>query len=88
MALPADIYLHRDDVDKMLMVDRPKRKGGPGRNAKYRYEEAIIALLGDPRPEALDVSDRAVALQIIKGWLSEWFEANADETGMCRAGIN
>lgn len=81
MALPADIYLHRDDVDKMLMVDRPKRKGGPGRNAKYRYEEAIVALLGDPRPEALDISDRAVALQIIKGWLSEWFEANADETG-------
>lgn len=81
MALPADIYLHREDVDKMLMVDRPKRKGGPGRNAKYRYEDAIIALLGDPRPLALDVSDQAIAIQTIKDWLSEWFEANADETG-------
>ncbi|WDF73606.1 hypothetical protein [Novosphingobium sp. KACC 22771] len=81
MALPADIYLHREDVDKILAVDRPKRKGGPGRNAKYRYEEAIIALLGDPRPEALDVSDRAAAIQTIKDWLSEWFEANADESG-------
>lgn len=81
MALPADIYLHRDDVEKMLAMSKPKRKGGPGRNTKYRYEDAIIALLLDPRPAALDVSDRAEAIKIIKDWLSEWFEANADESG-------
>ena len=81
MALPADIYLHREDVDKMLTMSRPRRKGGPGRNSKYRYEDAIIALLLDPRPVALNVGDRAGAIQTIKDWLSEWFEANADETG-------
>jgi len=81
MALPADIYLHCDDVGKMLTMSKPKRKGGPGRNSKYRYDEAIIALLRDPRPETLDVADRATSIQAIKDWLSEWFEANADESG-------
>jgi len=48
MSLPADLYLHRDDVETMLAMSRPKRRGGPGRNAKYRYDDAIIALIGDP----------------------------------------
>jgi hypothetical protein len=81
MSLPADLYLHRDDVEKMLAMSLPKRKGGPGRNTKYRYDEAIIALIGDPRLNALDVKDRAAAIRTIKDWLSEWFEANADESG-------
>lgn len=81
MSRPADLYLHRDDVEKMVAMSRPKRKGGPGRNAKYRYDEAIIALIGDLRLEALDLKDRAVAIHTIKDWLCEWFEANADESG-------
>ena len=62
-------------------MDRPKRRGGPGRNTKYRYDDAIIALIGDPRLAALDVKDRAAAISTVKNWLSEWFETNADETG-------
>lgn len=81
MSLPVDLYLHRDDVEKMLAMSRPKRKGGPGRNTKYRYDEAIIALIGDRRLDALDVKDRAAAIHTIKDWLSEWFEVNADESG-------
>ncbi len=81
MSLPADLYLHRDDVETMLAMSRPKRRGGPGRNTKYRYDDAIIALIGDPRLGVLDVKDRAAAISTIKNWLSEWFETNADESG-------
>ena len=79
-SLPADIFLHRDDVDRMIAVSRPKRKGGPGRSTKYRYADAIIALIGDPRLKALDTKDRAAAVRAVKGMLAEWFKANADES--------
>lgn len=81
MSLPADLYLHRDDVETMLAMSRPKRRGGPGRNTKYRYDDAIIALIGDPRLPALDVEDRQAAISTVKDWLSEWFETNADASG-------
>ncbi|MBO9581112.1 MAG: hypothetical protein J7498_09505 [Sphingobium sp.] len=81
LSLPTDLYLHRDDVETMLAMSRPKRKGGPGRNTKYRYDDAIIALIGDPRLNALDVKNRAAAINTVKDWLSEWFETNADESG-------
>jgi hypothetical protein len=81
MSLPADLYLHRDDVETMLALSRPRRRGGPGRNAKYRYDDAIIALIGDPRLGALDVTDRAAAISTVKDWLYKWLEKNADESG-------
>lgn len=80
-ALPADIFLHRDDVERMLVMGRPKRKGGPGRNTKYRYADAIIALIGDARLNTLDLNDRAATVRTIKDWLANWFEANADASG-------
>lgn len=80
-SLPGDIFLHRSDVEKMLAMAKPKRKGGPGRNSKYRYAEAIIALIGDPRLGALDLNDRAAAVRLIKERLANWFEVNADESG-------
>ncbi len=39
MSLPADLYLHREDMEKMLAMSAPKRSGGPGRNVKYAYVE-------------------------------------------------
>lgn len=80
-SLPGDIFLHRTDVDKMLALTKPKRRGGPGRNSKYRYAEAIIALIGDPRLGALDLSDRAASVSAIKDQLADWFDANADASG-------
>lgn len=80
-SLPGDIFLHRDDVDRMLAMAKPKRKGGPGRNSKYRYVEAIIALIGDPRLGTLDLNDRAASLRTIKERLANWFDANADASG-------
>ncbi len=64
-SLPGDIFLHRDDVDRMLAMGKPKRKGGPGRNSKYRYAEAIIALIGDPRLGVLDLNDRAASVRTV-----------------------
>lgn len=37
MPLPADLYLHREDMERMLAMSAPKRSGGPGRNVKYAY---------------------------------------------------
>lgn len=81
LSLPADIFLHRDDVEKMLAMSRPKRKGGPGRNTKYRYVDAIISLIADPRLGTLDLNDRAASVRTIKDWLWDWFEANVDASG-------
>jgi len=80
-SLPGDIFLHRDDVDKILAMAKPKRKGGPGRNSKYRYAEAIIALIGDRRLAALDLNDRTASVRTIKEGLADWFAANADASG-------
>ena len=80
-SLPGDIFLHRDDVDRILALAKPKRKGGPGRNSKYRYAEAIIALIGDPRLGTLDLNDRAASIRMIKERLANWFEVNADASG-------
>jgi hypothetical protein len=81
LPLPADIFLHRDDVEKMLAMSKPRRKGGPGRNTKYRYADAIIALIADHRLATLDLEDRAASLRAVRNWLAEWFEANADASG-------
>jgi len=81
MSLPADLYLHRDDVETMLAMSRPKRKGGPGTKAKYPYEDAIVGLIGDPRLVQLDLNDRDAAVRFLSSWIVEWFNANADESG-------
>lgn len=81
MSLPADLYLHRDDVETMLAMSRPKRRGGPGRNTKYRYDDAIVSLIGDPRLGTLDITDRTAAISTVKDWLYKWLEKNADESG-------
>lgn len=81
MSLPVDLYLHRDDVETMLAMSRPKRRGGPGRNTKYRYDDAIISLIGDPRLGTLDMTDRTAAISTVKDWLYKWLEKNADESG-------
>ena len=81
MSLPADLYLHRDDVETMLAMSRPKRRGGPGRNTKYRYDDAIISLIDDSRLGTLDMTDRTAAISTVKDWLYKWLENNADESG-------
>jgi hypothetical protein len=81
LSIPTDIFLHRLDVEKMIAMIKPKRKGGPGRKAKYAYGDAIISLLGDDELLGLDPTDRATAINKIAKKLSAWFENNADENG-------
>ena len=91
MFLAADVYLHREDVERMLDVIKPKppeepdikpkRPGGPGRNFKYRYEDAIEAAINDSQLADLDLTDSDVAIEIITEWMAEWFEANAGTSG-------
>lgn len=81
LAAPSDIFIHRDDLERMIALGRPKRKGGPGRNTKYAYTDAIISLIGHSELGELDLSDRAVTIRTIKKWLSQWFESHADESG-------
>lgn len=81
LSQPADIFLHSDDVEKIIAMSRPKRKGGPGRKTKYRYNEAIISLIGDTHLKTLDLNNRTAAMRAIINRLSEWFEVNADASG-------
>lgn len=69
-----------DELINELRI-KPKRAGGPGRNAKYAYSDALISLIDDARLSALDMNNRTAAIRAIKKWLSEWFEEHADETG-------
>lgn len=80
-SLPGDIFLHRDDVDRLLVLGKPKRKGGPGRNSKYQYADAVIALIGDPRLGNLDINDRSASVRMVKKLLADWFDSNADASG-------
>ncbi len=80
-ALPSDIFVHRDDLERMIALTKPKRKGGPGRNLKYTYTEAVIELIGDPRLDTLDLNDEPAAIHSITDWLDQWFKAAADESG-------
>jgi hypothetical protein len=78
---PTDIFLRRSDVEKMIAVSKPKRKGGPGRAPSPRYADAIIALLGNPKLLQLGVADSEQAIDQVTKWMADWFEENADESG-------
>lgn len=81
MSLPADLYLHREDVETMLAMSMPKRQGGSGRNVKYAYVEAVFDLRVDPRLDAVDLTDEATAIHSITDWLDEWFDSEANVSG-------
>lgn len=66
-----------DEVIKALGI-KPKRAGGPGRNIKYAYTEAIFDLRTDPRLDRLDLNDEAAATRSITDWLLEWFQSAAN----------
>ncbi|EZP66176.1 hypothetical protein BV96_04599 [Sphingomonas paucimobilis] len=78
MSLPADLYLHRDDVEKILAASTPKRAAGPGRKVKYAYIEAAFDLRADPRLNTLELNDEAAAIHSITDSLLEWFQSAAN----------
>ena len=80
-SVPADIFLPRDKVDAILATRKTKHQGGPGRNRKYNYTDAIIALIGDPWLGTLDLSNRAESVRAVKDSLETWFKDRVDASG-------
>jgi hypothetical protein len=79
--LSADVYLHRDEVEKMRKWLKPKRSGGSGRKDKYRYKDAFLELIGDPRIGELNLEDRKAAINTITQWLNDWFAVHPHDSG-------
>lgn len=76
-----DLFLARSDAEHLRSLARPKRRGGPGRDPKYPYVEAVIAILSDPAITGCNLADQNGAVRIIENRLAEWFEDHADESG-------
>lgn len=81
MSLPVDLYLHRTDMERILAMSVPKRPGGPGRNAKYPYADALVSFLGDSDILAIDVTDQELANTAIRQRLKSYFVDNVDDSG-------
>lgn len=86
MALPSDIFIHRNDLERMLAERNanaepdPKRKGGQGVSSKYPYEDAIVAVLGSDQVKALNLDDRDATIKAVRKMLVVWLTENSDET--------
>lgn len=76
-----DLFLARTDAEHLRSLARPKRRGGPGRDPKYPYVEAVIAILTDPAGLGCNLADQTGAVRIIESRLAEWFEDHADASG-------
>ena len=76
-----DLFLTRADAEHLRSLVRPKRRGGPGRDPKYAYVDAAIAILCDPAIIRCNLADQTGAVRAIEQRLTEWFEEHADETG-------
>lgn len=89
MPVPAEIFLDSADVALLVAASKPKRKGGPGRDPKCPYLDAVIDLIGDPAILSLDLSNEAAALQKVETMMLAWFEGNADPSADAprRAGV-
>ena len=76
----SDLYIHRDNVERMLSTKKPARTGKRGRPVKYPYDEAIAAAMYHPQISKLDLSNDDEAFETIKDFLAEWFRENEDES--------
>lgn len=81
LSAPADIFIRRSDLEKMIADSKPKRKGGPGRILSSKYADAIIAMIGDERLLRLGLGDREKAISQIVVWLNEPSAKAPDESG-------
>ncbi|MDE2410714.1 MAG: hypothetical protein KGM18_02955 [Sphingomonadales bacterium] len=73
-----ELYIARSDAERLLAMSKPKRKAGPGRPAKYAYQDAILAVMADPQLHLINLADRAAAEREIERRLLNWFEKYAD----------
>ena len=72
------IEAHPEDIIAAL---KPKRRGGPGREPKYAYADAIIDLIDNPELSGIDLGDEIIARRKVEALLVAWFQTRADESG-------
>ena len=77
----SDLYIHRENVEKMRSARRSARTGEPGRPTEYPYDEASAAVMHHPQIGKWDWTNEDEALEAIKDLLAEWFREHEDEDG-------
>jgi hypothetical protein len=78
--LSSEIRIDADPED-IIAVLKPKRRGGPGREPKYAYVDAMIDFIGNSELMGLDLSDELAARRKVEAMLVAWFQAHADTSG-------
>jgi len=73
-----DLFVTRNDAERLLAMSKPKRKAGPGRDPKYAYLDAVIAIMASPELRSIDLADRTAAGRKIEKLLLDWFEDHVD----------
>ncbi|MFV0642899.1 MAG: hypothetical protein ACK5NN_00110 [Sphingomonadaceae bacterium] len=81
MSLTTDLYMHRNDVEKIIALRAsPEKEVAPqgskyGQRAKYPYIAAAVGVaLDDPLLVNLDLSDRKKVVSELAIRMTQWFE--------------
>jgi hypothetical protein len=69
------------DPEDIIAALKPKRRGGPGREPKYAYADAMIDMIDNPELSNIDLGDEIAARRKVEAMLVAWFQARADESG-------
>jgi hypothetical protein len=69
------------DPEDIVAALKPKRRGGPGREPKYAYVDAMIDMIDNPELANIDLGDELAARRKVETMLVAWFQARADESG-------
>ena len=75
-----EIFIEADPED-IISALKPKRRGGPGREPKYAYADAMIDLIDNPELADIDLGDEIAARRKVEALLVAWFQTRADESG-------
>lgn len=76
-----DFFVTHTDLERLRLAAKPKRKPGSGRDIKYAYTDAVIAVMADPELHRLDLSNEAKATDAIIDDLLDWFKDNMSASG-------
>lgn len=76
-----DLFVTHTDLERLRLATKPKRKPGSGRDIKYAYTDAVIAVMADQAFHRLDLSNEARATDAIIDDLLDWFKDNMSASG-------
>lgn len=81
LPMAGSLYISRSDTERLRDMSKPKRKAGPGRDAKYAYVDAVIGVILDGHLQNLDLSNPASAIRMLEDILLAWFESHPLASG-------